>query len=284
MSHPLVRSWGFSWSAEGRSPRTMQEMLRFIARFEAFLDEAETPLMTATRGDCEQFISSLPTPSQRAWAWRSLRSFFRFACEELEQTSPMARVKSPKVPLTEVNTATEDDVLKLIRACAPFRTATNARDAAIVATLWASGMRRSELAGLQVADVCFETGSVLIRKAKNGKARRAPLDERALQHLARWLAKRATYPVSGADALWIGKKGPMTSDGIRQVLERRRREAGVTVSCHSMRRGWAAESLGRRGISQASVMVAAGWTTPTMPNLYTRTVAQDLMLTEFHRK
>jgi integrase len=126
--------------------------------------------------------------------------------------------------------------------------------------------------------------SVVIRKSKSGKPRRAPLDQRAAQHIARWLAKRATYPVPGGDALWVGRAGPLSSDGVRQVIERRRREAGVDISAHAFRRGWAAHSLGARGISQSSVMTAAGWTTPTMPSLYIRSVRESVMLDEFHRE
>jgi site-specific recombinase XerD len=283
MSHPMVRSWEFAWSAEGRSPTTMREMKRMVDRFEAFLAAEGGDLMTATRQDCEQFIASLASPNRKAWAWRSMRSFYAVVSDDLEQPSPMARIKSPKVPLSDTTVATEDDISKLLRACAPFRTATNCRDAAIVSVLWASGMRRTECANLKVSDLDLDALSVLIRTSKSGKARRAPLDERSAQHLARWLAKRATYPAQDGDALWWGKRGVLTSDGIRLVIQRRRAKAGVDVSAHAFRRGWTADALGRRGISQTSVMTAAGWRTSHMPSLYTRSVKEDLMLSEFHR-
>lgn len=284
MPHPLTRSWSFSWAAAGRSPRTMAEMTRIRGQFEAVLTAENRDLTTATRTDCEAFLASLPTPTRKAWGWRSLRSFYAFAAEELEQPSPMARIRSPKVPLSDVKVASPEDVDRMLRACSPWRTATNARDAAIIATLWATGARRSEIAALRLDDVDLDTMSVLIRTSKSGKPRRAPLDHRAAQHIARWLARRATYPVAGGSALWVGKAGPLSSDGVRQVIERRRGEAGVDVSAHSFRRGWAAHALGTRGISQASVMVAAGWTTPTMPNTYVRSVREEVMLTEFHRE
>ena len=150
--------------------------------------------------------------------------------------------------------------------------------------LWASGMRRSECSNLTVGDVDLDgVGRVVIRTSKTGKPRRAPLDQRAVQHLARWLAKRDRYPVQDGDALWLGRKGRLSSDGVRQVIERRSRESGVTgVSTHSFRRGWCAESLSA-GVSQTSVMTAAGWTTATMPGRYTRGVKERLMLDEFAR-
>ncbi len=120
--HPTITSWGFSWAAEGRSPSEMTEMRWFIVRFEASLAEQGRDLMTATRADCETFLSSYPTPSRRSYAWRSLRSYYRFVSDDLEIPNPAAKIKAPKVPLTDVKTATEDDVRKLLKACSPFRT------------------------------------------------------------------------------------------------------------------------------------------------------------------
>ncbi len=54
----------------------------------------------------------------------------------------------------------------------------------------------------------------------------------------RWLSRRATWPTGAeTDALWLGKKGPLTSDGVRLVVERLRKRAGVSISSHSFRRG-----------------------------------------------
>ena len=119
MSHPLVRSWQFNWAAEGRAPRTMREMTRFLSRFEAALAEEGGDLLSASRFDCESFLASYASPLMANYAWRSLRSFFKFAAEELERPSPMVRVKAPKMPLTEVSTATDEDVAKLLKTCAP---------------------------------------------------------------------------------------------------------------------------------------------------------------------
>jgi integrase len=279
----MVKSWEFSWDAAGRSPTTMREMRPFVVRFERTLEAEGRGLMTSTRGDCEQWIASLGSPFRRHWGWRSLRSFYAFVEEDMGEPSPMAKVKSPKVPLTEVTVASEDDVSRLLRACSPWRTATAARDAAIISTLWASGLRRSELAALRLTDVDLDTGSLIVRKSKTGKPRRAPLDQRAVQHIARWLAKRAMYPVDGGDALWVGKKGPLTPDGVRQVIERRRRQAGVNVSSHSFRRGLAARALSN-GVSGASTSVLLGWSPGSiMLSRYTRMEAEQTALAEYNR-
>jgi integrase len=282
--HPLIRSWGFSWSAQGRSPRTMQEMHRFVKRFEAILASEGGDLTTATRAECEQFIASHSTPSTRSWAWRSLRSYYSFLAEELDQPSPMARVKSPKVPVTDVTTASEEDFAKLVKSCAPYKTCTDARDAAIISLLWATGLRRSELANLTLNDVDLDLGLLVVRTSKTGKARRVPFDARATQALLRYLTRRKSYPgAQHTDALWIGKAGPLSSDAVRLMIKRRREVAGVNVTAHSFRRGWAAHAMGKLGVPQTSVMTAAGWQTPTMPGRYLRGVREDVMAEEFQR-
>ena len=99
MSHPMVRSWAFNWAAEGRSPRTMEEMQWFMHRFDVQQEAAGGSLLTSTRSDCEQFIAAFPTPSRRNYAWRSLRSFYGFVSGEQETPNPMSKVKAPKIPL-----------------------------------------------------------------------------------------------------------------------------------------------------------------------------------------
>ena len=57
----------------------------------------------------------------------------------------------------------------------------------------------------------------------------------------------------------------------------------MNISAHSFRRGLAARAL-RKGVSQSSLMVMAGWSSPSMVSRYTRSVAYDVMLTEYREK
>lgn len=282
MSDLLIKSWQFQWSALGRAPGTIREYARYLKRFEAVLVADGRDLMSATRQDCEGFLASFDSPPARAYVWRSLRSFYAFVAEEEEAPSPMVRVKAPRVPLTEVTTATEQDYEKLMKACSPFRTATSCRDAAIVSLFWACGLRRSELAALKISDVDFDSCSLVVRKSKTGRSRRVPFDTKTAQILMRWLSKRATWPTGAeTDALWLGKKGVLTSDGVRLVVERLRKRAGVQISSHSFRRGLAARAL-RQGVSGPSTSAILGWS-PSSPMLghYVRGVQTELAMAEY---
>lgn len=286
MPHPLVRSWGFAWAAEGRSPRTMREMVWFLDRFEAVLADDDRALETATRADCESFIAGHESKFRANYAWRSLRSFFKFVAEDHGTVSPMDRVKAPRVPLTDVTTANDEDLSRLLRACSPFTSFDNARDASIISLLWATGLRRSELAALRVDDVDLDTLTLVVRKSKTGRSRRVPFDTRATQHLLRYLSKREVYPATpkSPEMLWIGKRGLLSSDGVRSMIERRRRDAGVTVSAHAFRRGLATRAL-RAGVSQTSLESICGWQPgSTMVSRYVRGVAAETAEAEYRNK
>ena len=82
----------------------------------------------------------------------------RLLAEEEGTVSPMAKTKSPKVPITDVTVATEEDITRMLRAISPFRTFPAARDAAIVSLLWATGLRRTELAEPDVSDLDLDAG------------------------------------------------------------------------------------------------------------------------------
>ena len=152
--------------------------------------------------------------------------------------------------------------------------------------LWATGLRRSELAALNVSDLDLDTMTLIVRVSKTGRSRRVPFDARAAQHLLRWLSKREQYPTQEGDALWLGNRvAVFGSDGIRLVVQKLARTAGVNVSCHSFRRGLTARAL-RAGVSGPSTAaLLAGWTPGSnMLARYVRGVQTELAVDEYRNR
>src|SRR5262249_14660085 len=111
-------------------------------------------------------------------AWRALRSFYRWADAEGECENIAERIRQAKMPIRTVKSVTEEQYRRLIVFC------TNSgwygtRDTAIFAVLWSTGLRRTELANLQVDDVNTKDGTVLVRESKNGSYRVAYLTTEA---------------------------------------------------------------------------------------------------------
>jgi integrase/recombinase XerD len=144
--------------------------------------------------------------------------------------------------------------------------AKNARDKALIEVLWSTGLRRSEIARLEVGDINLSQGYLIIRTTKAGKPRIAPLSPHARRALLRLVGKRLD-----------GSVFELNSSSIRVRLAR----LGLP-SAHAWRRGWAVHAL-RNGISEASVRAAAGWSSGAMVVRYTSSLSGELALEEFQR-
>jgi integrase len=149
------------------------------------------------------------------------------------------------------------------------------RDRALVAVLWSSGMRRSEVARIQIEDLDLASHKIEVPRAKSGRSRDAHISPRATKLLRRYLRSR---PHGDTGPLWIGTKGPLTSDGIRLVLER----LGAP-SAHAWRRGWAVDSL-KAGVPQTAIQTAAGWRSGAMVTRYARTLEDEVAADAFARR
>ena len=157
-------------------------------------------------------------------------------------------------------TTTELDYKKAV--CA----ASTLRDKALVEVLWSCGLRRSEIARLDIADVNFSEGFLIIRTSKTGKPRIAPLSPSARHAIRKHIGKRLQGSLFG-----------MTTNAIRLCLMR----LGAP-SAHAWRRGWAVQAL-RNGVSETSVRAAAGWSSGAMVARYTRALSGELAVEEFQR-
>ena len=121
------------------------------------------------------------------------------------------------------------------------------RDACLLAVAYVAGLRRAELAALQLADYDQDEGVLKITKGKGNKERVIPLAEGAREALADWLTIRG--PWAGPLFVAIRKGDHVTLDGLTaqsvyDVLARRAEQAGVKrFSPHDLRRTFAGDLL-----------------------------------------
>lgn len=275
MDH-LVALWQYDWQSKGRSDSTFRNMRCEFERFQRWVGESRTVEAVETR-DCLAYLAERRQQSQAAtfYAWRTLRSFYGFL-EALEgKQNPMRGIRTPKVDEPATKGLTAEEFKQLIACC-------DVRDRAMITLMWCTGLRRSEVTNLKVSDVMVETGTVLVRHAKSGKPRTVPFSPETKMHMLRYLRQRSKSKHAASDMFWLGVKGPLTSDGLRLMLERRGKEAGIKVSAHMFRRSFAVNWL-KDGGSQVSLMSLAGWSTPAMASRYTRHAAGKLADAEYRR-
>lgn len=161
------------------------------------------------------------------------------------------------------------EILALVTACHDG-TAAGTRDAAILGVAYAGGLRRAEIAALQLDAYA---GGVLTVHGKRNKVRTVPMADGAAAAIADWVQLRGT--AAGALFLRVDKAGRildagLTPAGVRAILARRAAAAGVaTFTPHDMRRSFAGDLLDA-GVDLATVQKLMGHASPTTTSGYDR--------------
>jgi integrase/recombinase XerD len=165
------------------------------------------------------------------------------------------------------------EIAGLMLACAGDRSPAGRRDAAMIGLLYATGARRSEVVGLDLADYDPESGALVIRRGKGNKQRTVYVTNGADQALADWLAVRGSEP--GPIFCPINKGGRITirrlsGQVVRRMLIKRTREAGIEAATpHDFRRTTVGDLLDV-GADLVTVQRIVGHSSPTTTARYDR--------------
>jgi integrase/recombinase XerC len=167
----------------------------------------------------------------------SLRTFFRFLVKQnILEKSPAATLRTPKKQQKLPNFLSEDAMSDLL--VAPDSTKPDGlRDAAILEVLYASGIRASELVGLDVMDMLTEDSgeaTLRIRLGKGNKERLAFLGKPAVLALSRYLSlgRPALLQAKTSNALFLNKFGTRLTDrSVRRMFDK---YANSVASAHKI--------------------------------------------------
>jgi len=205
----------------------------------------------------------------------SLRSFFKFLVREgLLKNNPISGVSSPKQEKHLPLFLTEEEVRKLIDSVR-LKGERDYRDRAVIETFYSTGMRVSELVGLDIDDVDFIGGIVKVL-GKGRKERIVPIGEQALLTIKDYLDIRKI--VKEPQALFLNKNGKRITDrGIRDVIDKYIRIASLRqgVSCHTLRHSFATHLLDR-GADLRSVQELLGHVNLSTTQIYTHLTTERL--------
>jgi site-specific recombinase XerD len=167
--------------------------------------------------------------------------------EKLGKLPPNFGKRYPPEPLTPA------EIKRLVDAI-PSGSLTGKRDRAMIVLLWRSGLRITEALELRERDLNHSTGTIRIRRGRNGKSRTVGMDDAGWAAVRLWLAARATLDVAPDAPVFClterGKRGlPWRDQLVRGMLKRRASKAGITrrVHPHGFRHTFAVE-LAQEGV------------------------------------
>jgi len=160
--------------------------------------------------------------------------------------NPATDVRAPKAKRGIPVTLDPDQMAKLLEL--PPGDALTARDRAMMELLYSSGLRLSELVGLNLTDLLPDNTVHVV--GKGSKARIVPVGRKAVEALEAWKRERATLAKPGETALFVGKSGRRLGPwGVQaRVAEWARRQGiGQHVHPHLFRHSFATHLLESSG-------------------------------------
>lgn len=254
-----------SRTAQGCSGKTVEWYGYHLRRFAQWATEAAVGAAWLQSTTIDKFLSSerqagLSPHTVRA-RYVALKAFMDWLVKrKLLASSPMSVITRPKVPKT-IPRQTQIEEFRTLLASIPYVRWIDLRDRVIVQLLFMSGLRREELAGLKIADVAVWQQRITVRNGKGAKDRIVPFPETARPDLLGYLWQR---PVWAGDDLFLSDdgngtpRGVLTGEGVRQMLLRRCKKAGVRyLNPHSFRHGFAMTML-NNGAEMSSVSAMMG--------------------------
>ncbi len=118
----------------------------------------------------------------------TMREYFRWMTRrKYLPFNPASELEMPRVPKRLPRAVLTAEEAERILSVPDITTVVGLRDRACMEVLYSTGMRRSEVSGLKIADVEFENGTVFIEQGKGRKDRIVPIGRRALSWLRRYL-------------------------------------------------------------------------------------------------
>jgi site-specific recombinase XerD len=283
----LAESWMLTLRVGGVAESTRRDYQSTLTYFRTWLDVAHpgTGPGEVSRAHITAYLAYLQdTPTKRGVPmapvtignrFRHLQQWFRWLVEDTDiyELSPMHGMRHPHVPKRLVPAIDEDDIKAILRTCGGASFA-DLRDRAIILLFLDTGLRRAEMAGLEVEDVDMRRQTVTVI-GKGDKERAAPFGQITALALDRYRRARATRRGASSVAWWLAERTStgLTADGIRQMLERRSERAGISSArAHRWRHTMATEWMIHGG-NELDLQAIMGWETLQMAGRYTAAAA-----------
>jgi integrase/recombinase XerC len=240
----LAAAFGNYLAAERQySPQTVTHYLRDLSELEQLAKGK--PLQELSAAHIRSFAARL---HQRGLSGRSIarylsswRSFYRWGCRlRAFPSNPALGIRAPKAPKGLPKALSVDHAMALLDNAAPNPDdPMDARDLAMFELFYSSGLRLSEVIGLDLERRADSRGWLSERDAevtvigKGNKTRTVPVGVQALAALKRWRELRAALPCSEPNAMFLSPRGKRVTPGLISTrLKRWAQRSGIPAKVH----------------------------------------------------
>lgn len=275
---------------KGLSQNTIESYYRDLVRFTAYLKSRKVNRIEAV--DTARVLKHIIalrndglSPKSRARHLVSLRGFFKYLLHMNEiDSDPTRTIDLPKTTLKLPDVLTVDEVQRLLNAPDLSRP-TGLRNAAMLETIYAAGLRVSELIHLKMGNVNLEAGFVRVM-GKGAKERIVPIGSHARDRIDDYASTARTLLLKSrvSEYLFVARAGkPMTRQGFWKLLKNYARSCGLIkeITPHSLRHSFASHLL-EGGADLRSVQIMLGHTDISTTQIYTH-IARDHLI-RIHRR
>jgi integrase/recombinase XerD len=273
------------WLQDGLAASSLESYRRDLVAWSAWL--AKYPgkeLLAAERTDIEAFLAAQFRAKAKATSINrrlsTLRRFYRLHLQQgSAKADPTLRVQAPKLPRRLPKNLSEAQVEALL-AAPDVETTLGVRDRAMLETLYACGLRVSELVGLKLSQVSLDMGVVRVL-GKGNKERMVPLGEEAIGWLSRYLttARVDLARAAKSDSVFLtARRTPLTRQAFWQLVKRHGTRAGIAraaLSPHVLRHAFATHLL-NHGADLRVVQLLLGHSDITTTTIYTHVARERL--------
>ncbi|MBW7901854.1 MAG: site-specific tyrosine recombinase XerD [Rhodocyclaceae bacterium] len=272
------------WLEDGLARASLASYRSDLARFARWLAVAGRPGLAAAKEDAVQgYVAELARQMRLASQARhlsTLRRYYRWLLVERRiAEDPTRRIANPVRPARLPKPLSEAQVEALL-AAPDAALPLGLRDRAMLETLYATGLRVSELVGLKLHELSLDMGLVRVF-GKGGKERLVPLGEEAVAWLRRYLGEGRPALLDGrqCDAVFVtARAAAMTRQMFWHLIKRHARTAGLdagSLSPHTLRHAFATHLL-NHGADLRVVQLLLGHADITTTQIYTHVARERL--------
>jgi integrase/recombinase XerD len=265
------------WSQKGLAELTLSAYQQDLRQFSRWLATQRQKLFDAQQSSIQQFLAERfakgASARSNARLLSTLKQYYRYLVRIGErQDNPTALISAPRIHRSLPQSLGERDIEKLLDA-PDIESNFGLRDRCMLELMYSSGLRVSELVGLQLSQINTNLGLVRLI-GKGNKERVIPVGEEALHWLARYV-KQGRPDLQSAksmsDALFLSSRGSaITRQAFWQNIKKHLLKAGIKTvySPHSLRHAFATHLL-NHGADLRTVQMLLGHSSLSTTQIYT---------------